>query len=392
MNIDKNKTMYEREVRYDAVFFRKFPITLVDGKGTTVRDANGREYIDCTSSYGVMGVGYSNVTVQKRIATQLERMTTCHQIFCNDLRGDYFEALIRVAPEGMDKVYLCNSGTEAVEAAIKVAIATTGRTKIIACTGAYHGLTLGATGLASNEDLRSPFKSIIHQADFIKFGDIDSLESAINEDTALFIVELVQASNGGSVASHEFVKAARELTTKNGTIMAVDEVCTGFCRTGEWFATQQYGIVPDCITIAKSFGGGLPLGALLMKDKLAVAFPKRLHHNTFGGNPIVMAAGLGAIEFAESTRLWEQARKNGKRLSDHFTTIPQITKIQGMGLLIGIEFDTNSEELTKLLMERHQVLVIPRLNDILFMPPLVISEDEVDRVGSAVRKALSDLN
>lgn len=382
----KNRILYEREARYDAMFFPKFPITLTKGQGATVWDAMDQEYLDCTSSFGVMGVGYSNPLVQERITSQLDKMTTCHQLYSNDVRCEFLEKLMMITPTAMEKVYLCNSGTEAVEAAIKVAVAVTGKTKFAACTGSFHGLTIGSTGLVSNEAQRIPFKKIIHEARFINRDDIDSLQATIDEDTALFFVELIQANDGATVLSREFIRAARELTAKTGTLMVIDEVCTGFCRTGNWFATPQYGIIPDCITIAKSFGGGLPFGALLMKEEIASRFPKRLHSNTFGGNPLVLAAGLGAIEFAESEKLWEKARYHGEKLRKYLESIPNITRIKGKGLLIGIDFNTDSQTVTQHLLEKHRILVIPRAKGILFMPPLVITKNEVERIGKAVRK------
>ncbi len=389
--MSSNQAIYQHEIAHDAVFFRKLPIALTRGEGAVVWDAEGQEYIDCTSSYGVMGVGYSNPLVQQHISQQLQKMTTCHHLFANDTRAEYLDALMAHAPATMDKAYLCNSGTEAVEAAIKVAVAITGRTKIVACSGAYHGLTLGATGLAAIEGLREPFSDILNQAEFVTRNDIASLEATIDDNTALFITELVQANDGGSVLDPEFVHAARRLTQQHGTLMVIDEVCTGFCRTGEWFASTSYDVVPDAVTLAKSFGGGLPMGALLMNKAIAEDFPKRLHSNTFGGNPLVMAAGLGAIRFAEQQQLCQRVQQAGERLAKQLRAIKPVRTVKGKGLLLGLEFDADIEQVREHLQKEHHILVIPRGTGLLLMPPLVISDQQIDWVSEAIAATLNTL-
>lgn len=390
--MNKNQSWYQREITHDPVFLHKLPVTFVEGKGSKLTDADGNEYIDCTSSFGIMGVGYANSTVTQAITQQLNKLSACHSFFANDARTEFLEALMQITPDAMDKAYLCNSGTESVEAALKVAMANTKRHKIVACTGAYHGLTLGATGLSSNSAQRAPFAHALNEAQFVPYNDTAALEAAIDEDTALFIVEPVQANDGGTVASLEFLKAARQLTTRTGTVLAFDEICTGFCRTGTWFACDQYGIAPDLITIAKSFGGGLPFGALLMNADLAKRFPKRLHSNTYGGNPLVMAAGLGAIKFAHEEQLSRKSQTRGERLIQGLSQIPEITRVKGKGLLVGIEIDSKIHatipNIMEQLMKKHHVLVIPRATGILFMPPLIISDKEIDYVINAVKQTL----
>lgn len=386
-----NQSIYDSEITNDAVFFRKLAVALTRGEGALVWDIEGNEYIDCTSSYGVMGVGYNNTIVKQYISRQLDKLTSCHQLFANDTRAEFLQSLLNHTPSGIDKAYLCNSGTEAVEAAIKVAVATTGRHKIVACSGGYHGLTLGANGLASISDLRQPFANILHQADFVEVNNIKSLEAAIDDNTALFISELVQANDGGTVVDREFMQKARELTHRVGAMMVVDEVCTGFCRTGDWFASTSYDLVVDGITIAKSFGGGLPMGAFLMSDRVAQAFPKKLHSNTFGGNPLVMAAGLGAIRFAEQNNLCKHVLQCGKYFIEKLSSINRVKRVKGKGLLIGVEFDADIEVVREMLMTDFGVLVIPRANGILLMPPLVINEQQIDSVCRALTLTLNTL-
>lgn len=388
---DKNKLL-NKEKKYDSDFCDKNNIVLVRGKNAKVWDSYGNQYIDCVSGMGVMSVGHANPDIINAIQQQAAELSSCHHSYPNNKRAEYLEALVSILPTGLSKVYLCNSGTEAVEAALKVSIATTKRNKVIACTGGYHGLTLGSVGLASADKLREPFKAVINEATFVEYGNISQLEAAIDDETAMVIFELVQGSTGGEVASPEFVHAARELTSKTGAKLIFDEVLTGFCRTGRWFATEHYHIQPDGITLAKAIGGSLPIGAFAMREELSTAFPKGIHSTTFGGNPLTMAAGLAAIEFAKKVNLCEKAEKTGEFFRKKLNEIKsqKITKIKGLGLLIGLELNVDSIPYGDILRDQYQILTIPKGRNIIFLPPLTISDEEIQHIINALKKILEN--
>jgi LysW-gamma-L-lysine/LysW-L-ornithine aminotransferase len=405
--VEMEQNWMQIETQHDAGFTPKMPFTFVEGKGAKVTSDQGATFIDCTSAYGVMAVGYGNETIQKYLNDQLDKLTACHHLFSNDTRANFLEELMSVTPKGLDKAYLCNSGTEAVEAAIKVAVATTGRRKIVACTGGYHGLTLGSTGLNETAMLRAPFKSIINEAEFVERNNLDDLEAKIDDETAMFIVEPIQASNGGTIVDADFIRKARELTSKHGALLIIDEIATGFCRTGSWFATPE-DVTPDGITIAKAFGGGLPFGALLLGAERAQKFAQSAYHsNTFGGNPLSMAAGLGALKFAKEANLCEQATQKGQVFLEGFPAAGEEAEVAGLkaiegiervhqkGLMIGIDFASKDPQFIQQvfgMLLQQQVLVIPRMGGIMLMPPLTIKEEEIKAVIQAIQNVMSQLS
>ncbi|BBM03629.1 aspartate aminotransferase family protein [Microbulbifer sp. GL-2] len=381
-----DKKIIDVELKYDCNFGNKHHLALVKGKNSKVWDSKDNIYIDCVSGMGVMNVGHANPEIIDAVKNQVAKLSICHQSYPNNKRAEYLNSLASILPKGLSKIYLCNSGTEATEAMLKVTLAATKRTKIVACKGGYHGLTLGATGLASLPSLREPFKSIIHEATFIEFNNIEELHGAVDNNTAAVVFELVQGSSGGEAATKEFVQAARELTDKFGSCLIFDEVLTGFCRTGKWFATNHYDSFPDGIILAKAIGGGLPIGAFAMTKELADNFPKGIHSNTFGGNPLSMAAGLAAIEYAKRTNLCEQTEKK----SDFFDCLSKnligrsLKSIKGMGLLKSLALRGDSQEYMLLLREKFNILTIPRNESLLLLPPLTIPYKDIEVIVRAL--------
>jgi len=388
--IESSENFAVKEKKYDCNFNDKYNLTIIEGANSKVWDIIGNEYLDCISGMGVINVGHKNPKIIRAIKEQAETLSVCHHSYTNDKRALFLESLASILPAELSKIFLCNSGAEAVEAALKTSIAITKRRKIIACTGGYHGLTLGATGLASAAHLRAPYVDILNEASFVEFNNISQLESAIDNETAMVIFELVQGSGGGDMANSEFVNAARRLTSEVGAQLIFDEVLTGFCRTGMWFSTSYYGVIPDGILMAKAIGGGLPIGAFAMKENISLQFPKGIHSNTFGGNPMSMASGLAAIEFAKETNLSEQARDKGSLFRTQCEKLIgyKLLKVKGMGLLIGLELTENCLPYVSRLREEYGILAIPRNKTILFLPPLTMTNYEIKKIVNSIGKTL----
>jgi len=385
-DVDKREIILT-ENKYDSNFSAKHNLLLVKGENAKVWDAYGNEYIDCVSGMGVMNIGHANPKVVKAVQSQVQRLSVCHHSYPNDKRSLFLKELASILPKGLSKIYLCNSGTEAVESALKVSIAVTKRRKIVACTGGYHGLTMGSTGLASSNFLRSPYTDILNEAEFVEYNNIRQLEEKIDDSTALFILELVQGNGGGEVATQEFVEKARDVTTKVGAKLIFDEVLTGFCRTGKWFATDHFNVKPDGILMAKAIGGGLPIGAFAMKEELASMFPKGLHSNTFGGNPLSMASGIAAIQYAKDVNLCQQAEEKGRLFQEACNKLvgEQVKEVRGLGLLNGLELFEKSKPFVEKMQKQYKILAISRDRTILFLPPLSLFDHEVKKVNNCLK-------
>ena len=277
----------ETERRYALEVFPKRDITIVKGSGAEVWDDRGRRYIDCVAGIGVASVGHANPAVAEALAAQARTLVTCPGIFYNDVRARLLKKLAAVAPPGLSRGFLCNSGAEAVEAAIKFARLTTGRTGIVSAMRGFHGRTLGALSATYKKEYRELFRPLVPGFSFTPFNKPDKLREAVGEDTAAVLIEPVQGEGGIRPASPEYLRAAREVCDETGAMLVLDEIQTGFCRTGRMFACERYGVVPDMLCLAKGIAGGVPMGAVLGDDR--VRPPPGKHGTTFGGNPLACA-------------------------------------------------------------------------------------------------------
>ncbi len=384
-------TLLETERRYDSRVYDKHNLVLTRGEGARVWDVEGRAYIDCVGGYGVANVGHSNPMVVSAVQEQAARLMVCAQTFPNDKRAAFLEELASVLPQGLERVWLCNSGTEAMEAAIKFARTATGRHKFVAMRKGFSGRTMGALSLTWEPKYREPFSPLLHETAFVDFNDVAALEAAVDGQTAAIILEPVQGEGGVHPGSPEFLRAARELSRKHGALLVLDEIQTGFCRTGAFFALEHFGVTPDLMTLAKGMGGGVPVGALAMTQAVADAMPKGGHGSTFGGNPLAMAAGAAAIRFMKQERLWERAEELGAYFREALGAIqaPQVVAVRGLGLMVGLELDRPSAPFIEALEHDHGILTLQAgPNVIRYLPPLVISREELARVVAATAQVL----
>lgn len=379
------------EARYEAGTYHKRAIRLVRGAGAVVEDDRGRQYIDCTAGIGVANVGHANPRVVQAIARQAERLITCPEMFHNDTRAAYLEHLVAVLPDGLDRVFLCNSGTEAVEAAIKFARLATGRTEIVAALRGFHGRTLGALSATWEPRYRTPFEPLVPGFRHVRYDDAAALSEAITERTAAVLLEVVQGEGGVHLADAAYLRAAERLCRQHGALLIVDEVQTGFGRTGRLWACEHSGITPDLLCLAKGIAGGLPMGATCLGPRVR-NITRGAHGSTFGGNPLACAAASATLDELIERRLPQRAAELGayllERLRASLVSVPVVRDVRGLGLMLGIELRRHVQPYVERLAE-HDVLALNAGPYVIrLLPPLVIEQEQIERVAEAIEEVL----
>jgi acetylornithine/LysW-gamma-L-lysine aminotransferase len=369
--------------------YTKRGIVLVRGEGATVFDSDGRAYIDCVGGQGIANLGHGNAAVAEAIAEQARTLASCTELFYNDRRAELYDVLAEILPATLDRVFLCNSGTEAVEGALKFARAATKRTGVVATMRAFHGKTMGSLSATWGPEYRELFGPLVPGFSHVPYNKTEALDAAITEETAAFIFELVQGEGGVRPATREFAQEAARLCAERGALLIVDEVQTGFGRTGTLFASEQYGIVPDILCLAKSIAGGLPMGAIAFSRKVG-DLPKRSHSTTFGGNPLACAAAVAAIGEIRRRDLARNARERGAQLDLGLRAIrsDRVREVRGLGLLVGVELKENAATALRALQDEGVLALGAGPTVVRFLPPLVITRAEIDRVLAASAKAL----
>jgi predicted acetylornithine/succinylornithine family transaminase/N-acetyl-ornithine/N-acetyl-lysine deacetylase len=380
------------ENTYTSGVYSKRPVAIIRGSGALVWDEEGREYIDCTAGYGVANIGHGRPEIAAAISAQAQRLITCPEIFYNDVRARLLERLARLLPDGLAHIFLCNSGTEAVEGALKFARIATGRTGIIATFRGFHGRTMGALSTTWEPHYREPFSPLVPGVSHIRYNDLASAVSAINEETAAVIVELVQGEGGVHVACKEYIHGLASLCRERGALLIVDEVQTGFGRTGRLFAYQYYGLQPDILCLAKSLASGVPMGAICLGQRVMESghITRGIHGSSFGGNPLACAAALATLDILERESLPERAAVLGEYALERLRALhtPLILEVRGRGLLLGIELKRRVQPYLEALAERGVLALPAGSNVIRLLPPLVISEDQLDRLLDVVEEIL----
>ena len=378
----------ESENTHTSGLYTKQPIIMVRGKGATLWDSEGNEYIDCAAGHGVANLGHAHPKVAAAIAEQSMQLVTLFETFYNDKRAALMEKISTLVP-GLDRVFFCNSGTEAVEAALKFARVSTGRTNIIAAMRGFHGRTMGALSATYNKKYKEAFEPLVPGFSHVAYNNIAALEGAVTEQVAAVILEAVQGEGGVYPADPAYLQAARRICTERSALLIIDEIQAGLGRTGKMFAFQHSGITPDIVCIAKSLAGGLPMGAVLFGDSVKNLAPG-LHGSTFGGNPLACAAALAALTVIEEEDLPGQAAAKGAYLMEELKSIesPLIREVRGLGLMIGIELKQKVAPYLQALQERRIIALNAGLTTIRLLPPLVITREQLDRVVAALSEVL----
>ena len=364
--------------------YQRFPVTVEKGFGSHVWDVDGKEYIDCMGGYGVAIVGHRNERVVNALKSQLEKIITVHSSLYNRTREEFLKTLIGVAPHGLTQVHLNNSGAESVEAAIKFARKFTGKKGMVAMNGSYHGKSMGALSLTFNPKYRKMFQPLVEKTSFAKFGDIESLRETVDDDTGFVILEPIQGESGIHVAPDGFLQEVRKLCDDKGILLVFDEIQCGLGRTGRMWASEHWNTTPDIMCIAKGIAGGVPMGATLVKPEILAVMGKGEHSSTFGGNPLSCAAGTATLQALTQDGLIENAEKMGQRLREGLERLKEkhkiIREIRGKGLMIGVELKFQVKDIILDGIKNGVLILYSGRNILRFLPPLVISEDDITKV------------
>ena len=367
----------------------KRDLMIVRGSGASLWDEAGNEYIDCGASYGVGNLGHANPAIVEAIASQAADLIHVGPSFGTTAKETFVARLLSVAPRNLERVFLSNSGSEAVEAAIKFARAATGRKKIVAAMRGFHGRTMGALSATWRREFREPYEPLVPGFLHVPFNDVDALRAAVDAETAAVILEAVQGEGGIHVASPEYLPAARDICDRAGTLLIVDEVQTGMGRTGRLFAVERWGVEPDILTLAKSLAGGVPIGATLATEDVERGF-RGSHTSTFGGNPLACAAGTAAIEYTVRERLWERAERLGAigLATLRGFEVPSVREVRGLGLMIGIELRAKATPVLESLQDDGVLAIGGGSSVVRLLPPLVISDKQWSTALDAMGQAL----
>ncbi|VVA44171.1 (LysW)-aminoadipate semialdehyde transaminase [Candidatus Roizmanbacteria bacterium] len=365
-------------------------VTFVKGEGVYLYDEAGNKYLDMMSNYGVSIFGHTDKEITQQLERQLRLITTLHGSFNNDKRSEASELLIKRAGKTYINVYWCNSGTEANEAALKFAVAATGKKKIIACDHGYHGKTLGALSVTSGEKYRKPFLPLLWQVEFIPHNNLQALEKEIDNNTAAFIVEPIQGEGGIYVPNKNYLKKVREICNRRGVILIIDEVQTGMGRTGSLLCSQKSGIEADILTMGKGLAGGIPVGATLINNKISAVIFKGLHTSTFGGNPLVCAGVMATLNKIDN-QLLDYVAEMGSYFLKELKSIKSssIFGVRGQGLMIGLDVKIDRNNLLKKL-QGEKILAIPAGETVVrFLPPFIVEKKHIDETVSKLKQILT---
>lgn len=384
----------ETEDCYLANVFAKKPVVLTHGKGALVWDINGKEYVDCSSSYGVAALGHCHPKIVEAIKAQSEELITCHSCYYNDKRAEFIDKLIKITPKGLNKAFLSNSGAESVECALKLARKATAKTEIIAVMGSYHGKTMGALSATWDKKYREPFMPLIPDVKHVAPDNAAKIAEAITEKTAAVILEPVRGEGGIRVPPNGYFQEVREICNKRGVLLIFDEVQSSFGRTGKLFGGENWGVTPDIMCLAKPFAGGLPIGITVAKDTIMSSLKVGEHSTTFSGSPLVCAAGCAAIDALMEEKLADKAASNGKYFKTQLEGLAEkhkiIKEVRGLGLMLGMELRYDVYGVIQKALNKGVLVIDAGRTVVRLLPPLVITKPQIDRAVTGLDEALGE--
>lgn len=380
----KTNEIMELQDKHSIAGFKKRQLVITKGKGAILWDSEGNKYIDCVGGQGVANIGHAPKPIVDAINKQAKELIINPALFYNEQTALLLQKLSGLS--GLGRGFLCNSGAEAVEAAIKFARVSTGKTEIIAAMRGFHGRTFGALAATWKKDYQKPFAPLVPGFKHVPFNKIEKLQEAVTDNTAAIILEVVQGEAGVYPADKEYLTAVRKLCDEKGILLIFDEVQTGFGRTGKMFAWQHYDIKPDMMTLAKSIAGGIPMGAVMCNEKVEV--PTKLHANTFGGYPLTCAAALATLDFIEKEKLVENSAELGAYFVKELQKIKsdKIREVRGLGLFAALELKEPAGPFIAQFTEQGVLVLLTGRNILRFLPPLVIGKKEIDLVVKATQK------
>ena len=365
-------------------------IALTKGKGIVVTDADGKVYLDFLGGIATSVLGHAHPAIVKAVTKQVSTLGHVSNFYAHPNAITLAEKLVAMTGEKNAKVFFCQSGAEANEAAFKLS-RRTGKVRVIAAQGAFHGRTMGALSLTGQPSKREPFLPLIKGVKHVPYGDIEAMRKAISKKTAMVIIEPIMGEAGVIVPPADYLQQLRAICDDKGALLVIDAVQTGMGRTGDWFGYEYSGITPDVITLAKGLGGGLPLGAMIALGKAADLFQPGDHGSTFGGNPVTTAAGLAAIDVIESKKLLNKVKQQGDYLIRELALIPGIKEVRGAGLLIGIELDAlKASEIATAMRDAGVLVNAANPTTIRIAPALIVTDAQINKFISIFKKVISD--
>jgi acetylornithine/succinyldiaminopimelate/putrescine aminotransferase len=384
MSSNDNAAVSAREDRFSVPSYAKWPVAFVRGDGCRLWDADGREYLDLYGGHCTSVLGHAHERWVEALSTQAARLGFYSNVAANDRRAEFLERLVDFAPSHIKRAFLCNSGTEANETAIKLAMGATGRSGVIAMEGGFHGRTAGALSLTHLGSYRSQFPAVVREVPAAPFGDLDGLAELLDPDTAAVILEPIQSMAGIRVAADEYYSALVEACHANGSLVIFDEIQTGMGRLGASFAAELWQAPADLITSAKGLGNGFPMAAVLVTEEVATSVSIGDQGTTFGGGPLASAAGLAVLEVLEEDGLAAHAAAM-EEAAHRLLVAGPVTGIRGRGLLLGLETSCPAKELNAHLFQEGILAGSSADPQVLrLMPPLVVAEPELERLAAAI--------
>jgi acetylornithine/LysW-gamma-L-lysine aminotransferase len=389
-----DKEVIDIETCYLANVFSKKPVVLTKGKGALVWDINGKEYIDCSTSYGVALLGHCHPKVVAAVQAQAEQLITCHGAYYNDKRAEFIQKLIKITPKGLDKAFLSNSGAESVECAIKLARKYTGKPEIIALMGAFHGKTMGALSATWDKKYREPFMPLVPEFKHVAPDNSNKIRDAITDKTAAVLLEPIRGEGGIRVPPNGYLQEVREICDEKNVLLILDEVQTSFGRTGKLFGCQNWAVTPDVMCLAKPFAGGLPIGITVATENIMSSFKIGEHSTTFSGSPLVCAAGCAAIDALVDEKLPDRAAVMGRYLKAGLEGLQAdhkiIKEVRGLGLMLGMELRYDVLNIISKAAQRGVLVLDAGRTVVRLLPPLVISKKQIDRALTVLDEVLGE--
>jgi len=375
--------------RYIAHTYKRQPITLVKGRGMFLWDSEGKRYLDFVAGVAVCSLGHCHPDIIKAISEQAKKLIHVSNLYYIQPQAELAALLAKIAPSPIGKFFFCNSGAEAVEAALKLAVKRTKRKRIIAMQGSFHGRTTATVGATWKTSYRVPFKALIPKVfDFVPFNDLTAVERAIGKQTAAVIVEPVQGEGGVNIPSDDYLPGLRKICDENDLLLICDEVQTGLGRTGKWFACEHWNVKPDEITMAKALGGGFPIGCMGAKKEVMDSFAPGDHASTFGGNPLACSAAIASIKTMRRLKLPQRAAKMGRYFLSRLNELAEkhdcIKEARGIGLILGLEVTEKSIAEVAVVKARERGFLINCTSDkvLRFVPPLIVEQKHIDSLIS----------
>ncbi len=387
MSNKKYSTRWSKSVQNN---YSKPALTLVKGKGIVVTDADGKSYLDFLGGIATNILGHAHPSIVSAVTKQVATLSHVSNFYAHPKAIELAEKLTAMTGDKSAKVFFCQSGAEANEAALKLS-RRTGKVRIVAAQGAFHGRTMGALSLTGQPSKREPFLPLIKGVKHVPFGDIEAMRKAVSKKTAMVIIEPIMGEAGVIVPPADYLQQLRQLCDKNGSLLVIDAVQTGMGRTGDWFGYEYSGITPDVITLAKGLGGGLPLGAMIALGKAAELFQPGDHGSTFGGNPVTTAAGLAAIQFIESKGILRKVEMQGAHLIQELALIPGVKEVRGAGLLLGIELEKlKASDVSDAMRDAGVLVNAANATTIRIAPALIVSDAQITKLISTFKKVIAD--